>query len=223
MRAVLVKITFYEALFRAHYTETNPITYPIPLPPSVAGIFGAMLGWQRDEIEKKAANLMFGAKLLNWKGTSAEISRIIQFEESGRPILPPPIMRFELLVEPTFLLAMAGYEEEIEDFSEKLADGFEYLPYGGRNEYFVKDIEVLGCKGVQVASVVESYSPENWIEKVELEKEGWIKVLQVMHVIKNASEWFNFVYKGRLNLSRQVPVVEGIHLYPLNSFFWCSP
>lgn len=220
MLALLVETSFYEAFFRAHYTETSPLSYPAPLPTTVAGIFGAMLGWDRRILGDIAGSLFFGSKLLDYKGECREYCRIIQFEKGLRPVRPPPVMRFELLYEPTILVAMAGDPDLVRGYLEKLEEGFEYLPYGGRNEYFVKDITVKGCREVNETDVIESYCPENWVSETITGEGGWVRMLQVMHRIKDASRWFSFVYKGKLKLSRKVPVVEGICLYPFSEFYW---
>jgi hypothetical protein len=136
--------------------------------------------------------------------------------------LPLPIVKIELLVEPEFLMAMAGEEKKILEYKERLEDGITYLPYGGRNEYFVRDIEVIGERDVTYSKVVENYAPLNWVEEVKNIKtnEGWIRTHRVFHKIQEASEWFVFGYLCKLYLKKAISHVEGIGLYPLTDFYW---
>jgi CRISPR-associated Cas5-like protein len=222
MKALLVRIAFSEAHFRAHYTEVSPLTYLVPLPSTVLGIYGATLGWKREEIGEKAYGLYFGAMLLSFKGLTREFARIVQFKE-GRPKFPPPVENFELLVEPSYLLAMAGDDYVVESHFRKLQNGYEYLPYGGRNDYFLKDFEVLGLDEVMPTKQIESYAPSNWVERIESRTGGWVRGLQVKHKIKDASEWFYFAYRNVLQLNREIRATKGIGLYPIDWFYWGKP
>jgi len=222
MLAVMMKVSFNEAHFRAHFTEMSPLTYPAPLPSTVAGMFGALMSWSRSELRDKCSDLLFGAKLLGFKGFNTELARIIQYEK-GRPVVPFPIMKYELLMEPELLIVMAGNENVINRYLDSLRGGYGYLPYGGRNEYFVRDIELVGAMRVTYSMDIQSYAPENWVTKVDLLDGGWVRLLQVNHNIQDASRWFSFVYGGTLHLKKEVPVVEGICLYRFTDFPWCLP
>lgn len=199
--------------------EVNPLTYPAPLPTTVAGIFGALLGWDRKEAEEVASKFYFGSKLTYLRGTAYELARVVQYKQ-GKPKLPPPLLKCELLIEPDFLIAIAGDDNLIKKCEKKLENACTYLPYGGRNEYFVKNFEVLKCQTVTLRTKVENYVPLDWIKQIELyNANGWIKILKVRHKIKGASIWFGFVYDGALHVERKVKCVEGMALYPLNYFF----
>ena len=45
-----------------------------------------------------------------------------------------------------------------------------------------------------------------------------MKILRVMHKIKDASPWFSFVYQGFLHLKNEIMNSNGIALYPINNF-----
>jgi len=218
-----IKASFSEAHFRCHYTEVNPLSYPIPLPPTVLGMFGALLGWNREEIMEKAGNHQFGAKLLNLCGVTREFARIIQFKE-GKPKFPFPIENFELLVKPSYILAIAGEEELIRDYYTRLKRGYLYLPYGGRNDFFLEDVETLGFQEVALTREVESYAPSNWVTSLSSQSEGWVRGLQVMHKIDSASKWFYFAYKTTLKLDRELlATADGVTLYPIKWFHYGKP
>lgn len=218
-----IKVSFSEAHFRCHYTEVNPLTYPIPLPPTVSGIFGALLGWKREAIMEKARNHQFGAKLFNLGGVTREFARIIQFKE-GRPKFPFPIENFELLIKPSYILAIAGEEQLIKDYYTQLQRGYVYLPFGGRNDFFVENIEVLGFQKVTSTKEVEGYAPSNWVDSLSSQNGGWVRGLQVMHKIHEASRWFYFAYKTVLRLNRELfATTDGIALYPVEWFYYGGP
>ncbi len=221
MYALLAEVSFCEAHFREHFTEVNPLTYPAMLPTTVAGLFGAMLGWDRKEAEKKAKDFLFGSKLIELKGITHELARITQYK-AGKPKIPSPLVKVELLVEPKFLIAMAGKKERILECAQQLKNGMRYLPYGGRNEHFLRDIatnDVL--QEVTRGKIIENYAPIDWVEEVKVkESRGWVRTHRVFHKINRASEWFVFGYLCTIHLKNTVPQVERIGLYSLNNFYW---
>lgn len=62
-KALVLKIEFFEAHFKVHYTKGFRLTYPIPLPTSVAGIFARLLNIPREETMKRFKGCRFGAIL----------------------------------------------------------------------------------------------------------------------------------------------------------------
>ena len=64
MKALIVEIGFFEAFFKVHYTKTSRLTYPMPLPTTVAGMFGSMLGFSREKVREAFAECLFGSGIL---------------------------------------------------------------------------------------------------------------------------------------------------------------
>lgn len=216
LKALVVKVDFFEAFFKVHQTKTTRLTYPIPLPSSVAGMFGAMLGWRREELPEKADGFLFGGKLLTLRGTSVEQATFLQMPKGVRGVAPLLVLN-----EPSYLIAMSGKGGAITKSHEHLKTGIHFLPYGGQNDFFVKDIGGITLKGVGMSREIETYAPEEFVERVDLPKGASIYSLPVVNRFPENSETFYFVDKGgKLILKRELPCVEGIALYSLENFQW---
>lgn len=219
MPAILIEISFFEALFKQHYTKGFKLSYPIPLPTSVAGIFGALLGIAREEIKEKFKDFYFGAKLLNLPRENYENTTFIQIGKKFKD-WPPGVAFTQILHEPIYKIAMANKnEKEINKIFQKLSAGFKFLPYGGQNDYFVKDIKILRIEEMKESDVVENYAPKDWVKKIEIEgPESFLTVLPVMHKISN--EPFYFGYKTKIFLENPILSVDNIALYELSQFYY---
>jgi len=219
-KALLVKIEFFEAFFKVHYTKGARLSYPVPLPTSVAGIFGAMLGWERAVTgsPKGAIGLLFGSKILFSKGIVTEQATYIETPKNIKGVAPISVVN-----DPSYLIAMAGKETIIDGYQKQLSTGYTYLPYGGQNDFFVKDINKVGVKNVKLSREIENYAPKDFVEKVELEKGASIYTLPVMHCYEGVDNMFYFVSGGgKIILKKEIPCVEGIGLYPLSDFYWVT-
>jgi CRISPR-associated protein Cas5 subtype I-B len=223
MKALLVKITFYEAFFKVHYTKKFRLSYPMPLPTSVAGIFGAMLGIDRIEFEKIFEHLYFGAELLKYDGIVIENATFIQYKKHKTNHQTADAIKgtvhTHIINHPTYLIAAAGKEDKITSYFDFLKNyKFVYLPYGGQNDFFVEKIEIKGLTDVVQDNIVSNYAPQDMVEKFET-KEIVFSILPVMHTYSNNPNFY-FVLKGKLKLKETIKVVEGnnIAVYPLRMF-----
>ncbi|MEM2970111.1 MAG: hypothetical protein QXR63_04165, partial [Candidatus Bathyarchaeia archaeon] len=85
-------------------------------------------------------------------------------------------------------------------------------------------IEVLGFQKVTSTKEVEGYAPSNWVDSLSSQNGGWVRGLQVMHKIHEASRWFYFAYKTVLRLNRELfATTDGIALYPVEWFYYGGP
>lgn len=219
MKGLVVEITFSEALFRTHLTKSFWQTYPIPLPTTVAGIFGALLGLGRDSISEEFRNCLFGAKLLKYKGICPEKSTFVQYKSSGRRI-EKGVITTTLLNNPTFSICLVSSDRKIDDFYNKLRrKGITFFPYGGRNEFFTEDIKINGVKEVVETSLIENYAPVDLVEKVELNEGTELQILPVKHKI-TPNQDFYFIFNGKLKLRKKLEAVEGIGVFSLSDFFY---
>lgn len=217
MKAAIVGMSFYEAFFKVHYTKGFRLTYPLPLPTSVAGIFGSMLGIDRENLKDEFRGLYFGAGLRGYDGIIVENETFIQYKGAR---VEKGVVHAQILNHPRYLLAMAGEDAKITQYYNLLEDeGFVYLPYGGQNDFFVEDIELIGFSDVTEKDIISNYAPQDMVEGIE-SKEAIFTILPVMH---NYSENpnFYFVLEGRLRLKEPVKVVEksiNIAVLPLGMF-----
>jgi len=216
MKAIVVEITFYEAFFKVHYTKGFRLTYPMPLPTSVAGIFGAMLGVERGKITSEFNSFLFGADLVDYKGLIIENETFIQYKSAK---VEKGVVRTQIVNHPTYLIAMSGEESKIKEYYEFLKDGnMVFLPYGGQNDFFVEDIKIRDLCEVFRSNAVSNYAPQDLVERFET-SETTINILPVMHTYSENPNFY-FVLKGRLRLKKPVDVAghTGIAIYPLGMF-----
>lgn len=218
MKSILIEISFFEALFKVHYTKGFRLTYPIPLPTTVAGIFGAILGIQRRDLIKTFEDCQFGAKLLSYDSIFIENITYLQYKSKG-PV--KGVVKNTIINNPTYLLALVSEnDKKIDEFYVKLRKEIKYFPYGGQNDFFAKSIEIVGVREDinKNSSIIENYAPQDFVENVELEENGEAFILPVKHKLsKNLN--FCFVYKGKLKLKNKIVSIENIGVYSLDSFF----
>lgn len=214
------EISFFEAFFKVHYTKGFRLSYPIPLPTSVAGIWGALLGIPREKVNEEFENFYLGAKLINLGKENFENATFIQIGKKFDN-WPPGVVLTQFFTDPTYQIVIAHEDIfKIKEIFQQLNKSFKFLPYGGQNDFFVKDIKILGIEKVGPSDVIENYAPRNWIEKTEVssDKNSFLTILPVMHKISD--EPFYFGYKIKLFLKKKIPTVNNIGLYELSKFYY---
>ena len=217
MKALLLEISFFESFFKVHYTKGFKLTYPIPLPTSVAGIFGAMFGIERERLKDEFKDFLFGAKLLKYESIIPENITYLQYKSQGHKVEKGVIQSF-IINEPTYLLSIAGEENKIKEI-EKLFKEIKYIPYGGQNDFFVKDWKISGFDNVKEDVEVTNYAPQDWVKNIIFERGFEVQILPVRHSLsKNPN--FYFIINGKLVLKDKVFCTEkdSIGLYSLNYF-----
>ncbi|MCS7135320.1 MAG: CRISPR-associated protein Cas5 [Candidatus Aenigmarchaeota archaeon] len=216
MEALIVKISFFEAFFKVHYTKGFRLTYPIPLPTSVAGIFGALLGVTRDRM-RELQEFLFGAKVVKYDGYVNETTTFLQYKSYKVERGVAPMI---LINKPVYLMAIAGNEERIREIENKIRENVEFLPYGGQNDFFPEDWAVIGRDPVSDYDEITNYAPQDWIDmKIENNLNIELQIYPVMHTLSDNPNFY-FLTRGRLKLKRKIPCTksEKIALYYLRNF-----
>lgn len=216
MEAIVVRISFSEAFFKVHYTKGFRLTYPIPLPTSVAGIFGAFLGVEREKISE-LRKFLFGAKIKDYNGFINENATFRQYKSYGVEI---GVATLNLINNPTYLIALAGEKEEIIKIQDKINKAIEFLPYGGQNDFFAEDWTIVGIDDVTESDEVTNYAPQDWVDlSTKSSLEVTLQILPVMHTLSDNPNFY-FITKGKIRLNRKIPSTnsEKIGLYSLNDF-----
>lgn len=215
MKAVVVRISFSEAFFKVHYTKGFRLTYPIPLPTSVAGMFGALLGIERRDIGE-LQKFLFGAKIESYNGFISENATFRQYKTNGLEI---GVTTLNLINSPTYLIALGGEKEEIMKIRDKIKKAVEFFPYGGQNDFFAEDWSIVGVDDVEESDEIANYAPQSWIDLTRSNGEVTLQILPVMHKISDNPNFY-FVTKGRIKLNRKIPCtnIEKIGLYSLDNF-----
>jgi len=217
MKGILIEVSFSEAFFKTHYTKGFRQTYPIPLPTSVAGIFGALLGIEREKMLETFKSCLFGSKLLSYKGVCPENTTYIQYK-GGKPVRG--VATTIILNNPSFLITIVAEEKKIENFYSKIKNGIKYFPYGGQNDFFTEEIKLIGIRDSNEKSlVIENYAPQDFVEKIEWDKGTEFQILPVRHKL-SPNPNFYFIFRGKLKLKKAIPSVENIGVYSLENFEW---
>ncbi len=223
MKAVLVEVEFPEAVFTIHYTKGFRETYPIPLPTSVAGMFGAMLGIYRRDMPRFIRGKLFGAKMVSYKGITRETFTYVKYKDTMRKggskfVRSEWGVGFQTLVNnPRYLIALAASEDEAVKILDKIDSSLEFLPYGGMNDHPATDIKVLGeVRDVSATDEVEGFAPETLVIDIFLEEGGEVYKYPVRY--RGTIEQFYFVVGGKLKLGESIEAVEGIPLYSLDRY-----
>jgi len=216
--ALIVKLELFDAHFKVHHTKGFRLTYPIPLPTAVAGFFASMLGLIGKEAVRKFKDYRFGAALANRQAESVEQATYVQ-HKSNRFVRG--VARMHILTNPVFYLVTAcENEEEIENMRTEINDGIEYLPFGGQNDFFAKDWNILKSESVTLSTEIGNYLPSDFIS--ELTEGASMEILPVMHKLGPTQEFY-FVLDGWLISKKELPVcpVDGkrIALYKLRDFY----
>jgi len=208
MKALLLGVRFAEAHFKVHYTETTRLSYPSPLPPTVAGMFGAMLGWERNEYPK---GIYCGARLVSGGIAFTEAASYIQY---GEQKYVRGVASIEVLYAPEYVIAIASDDAGMVDtWAEKLSSGFRRLPYGGQNDFFMDWAEVRSVEEVVWSDVVGGYAPYDWVQKVD----GEASILPVSY--RGEPGYFVFAHSGtKIFLDRKTYSVMETPLYSLDDF-----
>lgn len=216
MEAIVVRISFSEAFFKVHYTKGFRLTYPTPLPTSVAGMFGAFLGVERGKINE-LRKFLFGAKIKGYNGFINENATFRQYKSYGVEI---GVATLNLINNPTYLIALAGEKEEIIKIQDKINKAVEFLPYGGQNDFFAEDWTIVGIDDVAESDEVTNYAPQDWVDlSTKSGLEVTLQILPVMHTLSDNPNFY-FITKGKIRLNRKIPSTnsEKIGLYSLNNF-----
>lgn len=216
MKALVVEISFFEAFFKVHYTKGFRLTYPIPLPTTVAGIFGSFLGIERGKLTEEFSEMLFGAKLIEHSGIVSENATFIQYKAKG---VEKGVTQLLIVNEPTYLITIAGEEKRIEEIIDKIKNFTTFLPYGGQNDFFVKDWKIVGIENVENSNIISNYAPQDLVENPILENGSEIQILPVRHKLSDNPNFY-FVMNGKLKLKEKIPCTakEKIGLYGIKSF-----
>lgn len=166
MKALTFSIKFYTAQFKDHAQKMTRKTYLIPLPSTVAGIFGAILGISRDELARISENILAGAEMKSLGGRIVTFSRIFKIDRSYKDLLNLlhlyysgvkiykeinilkdiqsllPIKESEELYLPEYKFAVASTDERLIEEGYKRIENleFEYEIFGGNDYHLVEYI-----------------------------------------------------------------------------------
>jgi CRISPR-associated Cas5-like protein len=216
MRGILVDVYFSEALFKTHYTKGFRQTYPIPLPTTVAGMFGAMLGIRRSVLATEFNDCLFGAKLLKYKGLCLEKSRFIQYASGG---IKRGAVTTIIINNPCYRIAVASSNEnKIISYSERMKNYIHFLPYGGQNDFFAEEVKIIGEKDANETKLIGNYAPQDHVDKILWEKGTEFQSLPVRHRFSDNPNFY-FIYNGKLLLKRENLALDDIAVYSLAEFY----
>jgi len=216
MKALIIEISFSEAFFKVHYTRGFRLTYPIPLPTTVAGMFGAFLGVKREEFKDTFRNFLFGAKTIKHEGIISENATFLQYKSKG---IERGVTQISIINNPVFLIAVASSEKDVVEFERRIKEKIEFLPYGGQNDFFPLDWKIKGFEDVEELDEIANYAPRDWVASPMLERNSEVQILPVRHNLSDDINFY-FIINGKLKLRKKILATknEKIGLYKLENF-----
>jgi len=215
MKAILFEISFFEAFFKVHYTRKYRLSYPIPLPTTIAGILGSLLGIPRNNIRNYFEDIYLGARYLG--GTFIfENSTLAELSNDG--YVDRSVEKMLILNEPRYCIAVAGDDEKIEEIKKHLENyEFEFLPFGGQNDFFIKDINFLKEGKIKESNLVFGYFPKKFFIKTI--GKFWILPVKYKENLQSDYVKEDFVFTEKeAEIKEKVLTVENIFMHNLEKF-----
>ena len=230
MKAIVFRISFFEHLFRNHYTKAFKLSYPTLLPTEILGLIGNICGYDRKEAYEQLKDFYFGATFLRGSYIEENIT-YIQFKKEGKRYRSG-VVKSQVYHNSRHLVVVAG---EYKDLKEKILTKIKTLssnsivdengtwkllvtkryPYGGWNDLFAKEIRILDAPlEIKESERVRGYAPASIVKSVEENSEI---DLQPVHY-RNRMEYFIFVKKGKILLNDKIRAVLDIPLYAIEEF-----
>ena len=224
-KALVLKIEFDTALFKVHYTKKFRLTYPIPLPTSVAGMFAAMIGHRgRRETIRKFENCHFGAMVANKCKIieTVENATFIQLRKNVKGVA-----KTHLLVEPAYYIAISHPKDAvIQNVARIISEGCRFMPYGGQNDYFPKDWKIIDIPSISMENrKIHNYLPDINVRSLQKNAHKGLTILPVMNKINAQSFYFiTSPYAESFLISKyQIPTCNvfgrNLALYDLRDFY----
>ena len=214
-KALVVKIEFFEAHFKVHYTKGFQLTYPIPLPTTTAGIFAGLLGITGNEASRKFKDCKFGAILSDETITeNIETTTFIQYGKNIRGVI-----KTHILINPSYYFVMQS--DNIDEIYNYIENGIEYAPFGGQNDYFAKDWSIIGKLDVRRNNKINNYLYSQNVK--ELTEKVSFEIFPVMNKLGEEQQFY-FIINGSLLSKKEMAVCsindkKNVALYSLDDFY----
>jgi CRISPR-associated protein Cas5h len=143
------------AHFRKFYTTSSPLTFPFPPPPTVRGIIGAILGFEREEYLEKTKDLLIGVGILSpvkkirmglnyihTKGKSGFDPTLILSRKQGNSVRTQ--VRAEFVKDAKYRIYVSGEGKVFENL-KRMVENHEtyYTVYLGKSE-LLADFDYVG-------------------------------------------------------------------------------
>ncbi|MGC9079465.1 MAG: CRISPR-associated protein Cas5 [Nanopusillaceae archaeon] len=238
MKALVFKFSFFEALFKVHYTKAFKLSYPAPLPTTILGMIGNICGYDRRDTFENLKDFYYGSAMI--KGNILEENAT--YIQIGKNI--KGVTKYQLYNDVEHLIIVAGNEKMLEEkilSKIKILDIYEednygkwyninltrYL-YGGQNDYFAKDFKILkDLINVEEKKIIKGgYILVEEINKIDKSVE--MQILPVKY--NNALKYFAFIKyikedkneqknkEIKVELKNSVKTVFDIPIYSINGF-----
>ncbi|MEM1530375.1 MAG: CRISPR-associated protein Cas5 [Candidatus Bathyarchaeia archaeon] len=163
MKALTFIVRFLTAQYKDHMQKMTRRTYLIPPPSAVAGMFGAILGFEREELYKVSDEMLAGAELRSLGGRIVTSARIFKMDRPPSALISLlrryyggersedvirdmqgllTIKESEELYMPEYKFAIASPNKAlIEEGMKRLKEyDFEYDVFGGNDYHFIEFI-----------------------------------------------------------------------------------
>jgi len=206
--ALTFRISFETAQFKKHLIKLYRDTYLMPLPSTVAGIAGAILGIKKSVLKEFACNkeLLAGSTMLSYEGMINETMTVMKMKGWREFIRTPK--RNVILFRPSYKLALASSDAElIKELERRIRDlDFEFDLFGGNDYNFVSYIGDV--KKAKLARTESGYGFFKLSDLRGIEGNG---LLQVDEVNDGAATKYAFGYGVKLLVKESLAVQDDEH------------
>jgi len=208
---ITFKISFLTAQFRKHILKLYWDTYLIPLPSTIVGIIGAILGIRRRDLPDfvKKNNILTGAMLLEFEGEGDELATLFKYKENREFIRT--IKRSRFLYKPVYKFGVASTNEElISELYDRINNGeFEYEIYGGNDYHFIDYYGDVN-RGEYIETIeAYGYSEKNHVEEIKpIKNPAFAKIDYVHNIEQQEIESFVFVYQALIKVKKPKPAIK---------------
>jgi len=241
MKAIAFKVSFFESLFKVHYTKAFKLSYPTLLPTSVLGFIGNICGYDRRELPGLLKNFYFGSSYLSGESIEENIT-FIQFKKEEGNKYRSGVVKVKIYNESEHILIVAGDENELREKiinkikkieSEYYEDryGKWYLikmhryPYGGQNDFFARDIRLLDSflDVEERDEITGGYVDSELIKNIDEGTDVEILPVRVKGMdSKPIMRYYAFIKRGKIYLNKKILTVLGIPIYSIDSFYYST-
>lgn len=168
-KALTFKIEFDTAQFKKHLLKLYRDTYLIPLPSSIAGIVGAILGIKKFNLRDWARQneLLAGALMLSYEGIVDEMMTVVKMK-GWMGFLRTPKKNI-ILFRPKYKVAIASLNQELtKELEERIKNlDFEFEIFGGNDYNFVSWIGEIRKARLELSSEGHGYCKLEDLKEVE--------------------------------------------------------
>ncbi|MEM5830098.1 MAG: CRISPR-associated protein Cas5 [Candidatus Aenigmatarchaeota archaeon] len=214
MKYLVFRISFFEAFFKVFITRKYQLSYILPLPTSIAGIIGSIIGIERNNIANYFKDMYVGSKYI--KGELIFENRTLIELSSNKPP-ERAVEKTSIINDAEFEIVVIGDDNKIDELKRRIENlEFSFLPFGGQNDFFIKDIKAIEYGEISTitnSNIITGYVKYSDIKSIRNNTRIWIFPVRY----KGRDEKFAFI-DGEVEVKEPIPSFKNIAVYKFSDF-----